>query len=240
MMVGGSAIAQACEKVIAKGRRFAGFLLQLDPASVVFEQGVFRGAQAGGSVTMAQVVQAAFSVASLPAGLEGGLDVLATFAPPAPTYPNSCHACEVEIDPATGAVWIARYVVVDDVGVVLDHPSVEGQVQGGVAQGIGQCLGECAQYDEAGQLLTGSFMDYAMPRADDVPYCELTANGTPTANNPLGAKGAGEAGTIGAIPAVMNGIIDALSPLGITHLDMPASPQRIWQAIQTARQTHDE
>ncbi len=237
MMTGGSALERACDKVIAKGCRIAAALLQAPADAVRFDAGTFAAEGAAGTLTIDEVIRAAFNVNGLPPDLEGGLDEIATFTPPAPTYPNACHICELEVDPDTGAVEIVRYVIVDDVGAVIDHAGMEGQIQGGFAQGLGQCLSESVVYDEDGQILTGSFMDYAMPRADDVPATELVTQGTPTANNPLGAKGAGEAGTIGALPAIMNAIIDALAPLGVTHIDMPATPSRIWEAIQSAKNT---
>jgi carbon-monoxide dehydrogenase large subunit len=178
-------------------------------------------------------VRASFSLQRLPPDMEAGLDQTATFAPREPTYPNACHIAEVEIDPETGSLEILRYVVVDDVGTVLNHVLVEGQVCGGVAQGIGQALMEAVAYDaESGQLISGSFMDYAMPRAVDVPALEFHSNAMPATTNPLGVKGAGEAGVIGAIPAVMSAVADALRPMGIRHIDMPATSERIWRAIQ--------
>ena len=152
------------------------------------------------------------------------------------TWPNGCHVCEVEIDPDTGAVALLSYLVVDDVGTVVNPLTLAGQTHGGVAQGVGQALMEEVVYDrESGQLLTASFMEYAMPRADSLPDLGVGSNPVPTALNPLGAKGAGEAGTVGALPAVMNAIVDALAPLGVRHLDMPATPERVWRAIQDAR-----
>lgn len=233
MMSGGGALDQACAKVIDKGRKIAAFLLQAAEDDILFADGRFS-VPGGGSLGLDDVMKAGFSVASLPREIEGGLDAIAVFAPPAPTYPNACHICELEIDPDTGAIRIERYVVVDDVGNVLDHQMVEGQVQGGLAQGLGQALLENVLYDENGQILTASFMDYAMPRASEVPDCELLAQGTPTTNNPLGVKGAGEAGTIGALPCIMNAIVDALAPLGVRHIDMPATPERVWRAIRNA------
>ena len=152
------------------------------------------------------------------------------------TFPNGCHVCELEIDETTGATEICRYSVVDDFGVVVNPIIVEGQIQGGIAQGIGQALMEEAVFDgESGQLVTGSFMDYAMPRASDIPNFTITYNNVPCTTNVLGIKGVGEAGSVGALGAVMNAIIDALAPLGITHLDMPATPARVWATIETAR-----
>jgi carbon-monoxide dehydrogenase large subunit len=150
-------------------------------------------------------------------------------------FPNGCHVCEVEIDPDTGAIDIVEYSVVDDVGTVMNPLLVKGQIHGGIAQGVGQALIEDIQFDpDSGQLLTGSFMDYAMPRADDLSMYEVKSNPVPTATNPLGVKGCGEAGTVGALPAITNAIVDALSHLGVRHIGMPATPERIWRAIQGA------
>ena len=167
---------------------------------------------------------------------EGGLYETGTFAPDDNTYPNGCHVCEVEIDPDTGALEIVRYVVVDDVGTVVNPIGLKGQIHGGVAQGLGQAVMERVVYDrESGQNLTGSFMDYCMPRADTMPPMEITSSPVPTKRNPLGAKGAGEAGTVGALPAIVNAVVDALAPLGVKGLDMPATSERIWEAIRNAR-----
>jgi carbon-monoxide dehydrogenase large subunit len=170
--------------------------------------------------------------------MEPGLFETATRAPPSDTWPNGCHVCEVEIDPDTGAVTLVGYVIADDVGTVINPLTLKGQIHGGVAQGVGQALLEQIVYDrESGQLLTGSFMDYALPRADTLPDMHIESHPVPTKLNPLGAKGAGEAGTVGALPVVMNAVLDALAPLGVRSLDMPASPDRVWTAIQTARRT---
>ncbi|MGH7052257.1 MAG: xanthine dehydrogenase family protein molybdopterin-binding subunit, partial [Stellaceae bacterium] len=185
-----------------------------------------------------EVARAAFQPARLPPGMEPGLIEHATYAPQQATYPNGTHVCEVEIDPETGAVELVNYVVVDDVGTVINPLTLHGQIHGGVAQGIGQILMEQVAYEPgSGQLLTASFMDYAMPRADTIPAMTIKSNPVPTKLNPLGAKGAGEAGTVGALPAVMLAVMDALKPLGVRELDMPATSARIWQAI-AATQTH--
>jgi carbon-monoxide dehydrogenase large subunit len=166
-----------------------------------------------------------------------GLSGAAIVAPDRATYPNGCHICEVEIDRETGKVTVIGYWVVDDVGRMLNPMLVKGQIHGGVAQGLGQALLEAIVYDrDGGQLLSGSFMDYAMPRATDMPDIAAAANEVLTGSNPLGVKGAGEAGTVGALPAIMNAIADALAPLGIDHLDMPATPERVWQAVRAAEQ----
>jgi carbon-monoxide dehydrogenase large subunit len=152
------------------------------------------------------------------------------------TWPNGCHVCEVEVDPETGDVKLVSYLIVDDVGTVINPITLKGQVHGGVAQGVGQALMEQVVYDrESGQLMTATFMDYAMPRADTFPDMHVESNPVPTRLNPLGAKGAGEAGTVGALPVVINAVVDALAPLGVKALDMPASPARVWQAIQDAK-----
>ncbi|OFZ96784.1 MAG: hypothetical protein A3H35_10720 [Betaproteobacteria bacterium RIFCSPLOWO2_02_FULL_62_17] len=203
---------------------------------MIFEDGRFVVSGTDRALTFGEIVRAAFSVHKLPPDLSGGLDSSVTYAPQEPSYPNGCHVCEVEIDPDTGALAILRYVVADDVGRVINHAIVEGQVHGGVAQGAGQALFETVIYErDSGQLVTGSFMDYAMPRADDLPAIQILSNEVPCTTNPLGVKGAGEAGVIGAIPAVIGAVVDALRPLGIRHIDMPATPERIWRAIQDAR-----
>ena len=155
------------------------------------------------------------------------------FTPPDVTYPNGCHICEVEIDPKTGKIAFCDYVVVEDVGTVLNPALVEGQMHGGVAQGIGQALGEILHFDPQGQLMTGSFLDYPMPVAADLPPFRITTIAVPTASNPLGAKGVGEAGTVGSLAATMNAVADALASAGVSEFEMPATPYRVWQALQS-------
>ena len=157
--------------------------------------------------------------------------------PSASTYPNGCHVCEVEIDPDTGVVEVVKYTSVNDFGTIINPLMVEGQVHGGVVQGIGQALMEMTVYDEEGQLLTGSYMDYAMPRASDAPDFAVDSHPVPAKTNPLGVKGCGEAGCAGSLASVMNAVVDALSEYGIRHIDMPATPQRVWQAIQARATT---
>ncbi len=235
-VVGGSALWLAADKVIAKGKRIAAHLLEAAETDLLFAEGRFRVTGTDRAVTIAQVARAAFQPAQLPPGLEPGLYETGTFSPKQDTWPNGCHVCEVEIDPDTGSVALLGYLVVDDVGTVVNPLTLAGQIHGGVAQGVGQALMEEVVYDrESGQLLTASFMEYAMPRADSLPDLVIGSNPVPTALNPLGAKGAGEAGTVGALPAVMNAVIDALAPLGVRHLDMPATSERVWRAIQDAR-----
>ena len=224
--------------MIAKGKRIAAYLLEAAEADLMFEEGRFRVTGTDRAVTITQVARAAFQPAQLPSGLEPGLYETGTFVPKQDTWPNGCHVCEVEIDPDTGAVALLGYLVVDDVGTVVNPLTLAGQIHGGVAQGVGQALMEEVVYDrESGQLLTASFMEYAMPRADTLPDMVIGSNPVPTALNPLGAKGAGEAGTVGALPAVMNAVIDAMALLGVRHLDMPATPERVWRAIQEARES---
>jgi len=232
-VIGGSALTVAADKVIEKGKRIAAHLLEVAPAKVAFAAGVYSVTGTNKSMTLKAVAKSAFLPARLPQGLEGGLFETGTFAPKSDTYPNGCHVCEVEIDPETGEVNLAAYAVVDDVGTVINPLTLKGQIHGGIAQGVGQALMETVTYDpDSGQLLGTSFMDYAMPRAH--VFCDIVikSNPVPTKLNPLGAKGAGEAGTVGALPVVMNAILDALAPLGVTDLQMPATPVRVWQAIQ--------
>ena len=234
--VGGSAIARASDKIVERGRRIAARVLEAAPEDIVFADGRFTVTGTDKGLAFADVARAAYQPRHLPAGLEPGFSETAAFTPPAVTFPNGCQVCEVEIDEATGAVRIVRHTVVDDVGRMVNPMLVKGQIHGGVVQGLGQALFEDLTYDaETGQLLAGSFMDYAMPRADDVPLFEVDSHEVPTRVNPLGAKGVGEAGTVGALPALANAVNDALAPLGVRHLDMPFTPARVWQAIRDAR-----
>ncbi|HEU5320535.1 MAG TPA: molybdopterin cofactor-binding domain-containing protein, partial [Methylomirabilota bacterium] len=236
--IGGTALWLAAGKVIAKGARIAAHLLEAAEPDVRFADGRFTVAGTDRGLSLAEVARAAFQPARLPAGVEPGLYESGTFSPAADTYPNGCHVCEVEVDPDTGAVALVAYVLVDDVGTVVNPLTLEGQVHGGVAQGVGQALMEQVAYDpDSGQLLTASFMDYAMPRADTLCDIVIESNPVPTALNPLGAKGAGEAGTVGALPAVMNAVLDALAPAGVRHLDMPATSERVWRALRAAGAT---
>jgi carbon-monoxide dehydrogenase large subunit len=236
MAIAGGALWVAADKLIAKGKRIAAHLLEASEADLEFAAGRFVVAGTDRSVALKEVAKAAFSHERLPRGMEPGFYESGTFAPEAFTYPASCHVCEVEVDPETGEVALARYVVVDDVGTVINPLTLKGQVHGGVAQGVGQALMERVVYDpESGQLLSASFMDYCMPRADDLCAIEVGSNPVPTPLNPLGAKGAGEAGTVGALPVAINAVIDALAPLGVRSLDMPATRERVWRAIRAAR-----
>ena len=232
----GGALVMVAGKVIEKGKRIAAHLLEAAEADIAFEGGRFMVAGTDRGLDVHEVARAAFNPAKLPRGMEPGLYETATYKAEAGNFPNGCHVCEVEIDPETGVARLASYVVVDDVGTVLNPLLLEGQIHGALAQGIGQVLMEDKTYDAAtGQVLAGSFMDYAMPRAADLCDVTVVSNPAPTPTNPLGVKGAGEAGTVGALPAVTNAIVDALSKYGVTHIDTPATSERIWQAIQAAR-----
>ena len=234
-VIGGSALYYAADKVIEKAKKVAAHMLEVAETDIEFGDGAFSVAGTDRSVRLTDVAKASFLPAKLPPGVEPGLFETATFAPDDDTYPNGSHVCEVEIDPETGETDVVGYWVVDDVGVMVNPVIVKGQIHGGVAQGVGQALGEQVAYDpDSGQLLSGSFMDYRMPRAGDFPSIEIEGNGVPTQRNPLGVKGAGEAGTVGALPATMNAVMNALAEVGVTDLDMPATPSRIWQAIEAA------
>ncbi|HEX3972187.1 MAG TPA: xanthine dehydrogenase family protein molybdopterin-binding subunit [Stellaceae bacterium] len=235
-VLGGSAATLAAEKVIAKAKKIAAHMMEVSDGDVEFGAGKFNVVGTDKSVTWKELCAVAYVPARLPRGMEQGLYDVSAYNPEIPNFPNGCHVCEVEVDPETGVTDVLRYCVVDDVGTVINSLTLAGQIHGGVGQGIGQCFTENLVYDpKSGQCLTGSFMDYGMPRASDMCSFETEENPVPTKTNPLGAKGAGEAGNVGALAAIMNAVVDALSPLGITHIDMPATPHRVWQAIQTAR-----
>jgi aerobic carbon-monoxide dehydrogenase large subunit len=236
LCIGGSAIMLAVDKVIDKARKIAAELLEAAVVDVEFTNGRFAIAGTDRSVSLLDVAHAAHDPDHIPPGEEGGLVESGEFTPTACTFPNGTHICEVEIDAETGVTSIVRYSAVEELGRVLNPMIVAGQIHGGVVQGVGQALGEVIAHDpESGQMLTASFMDYQMPRADEYPEFRLATREVPTAVNPLGAKGVGEAGTVGALGAAMNAINDALAPLGIRHFDMPATPGRVWAAIQAAR-----
>ncbi|MEE2968907.1 MAG: xanthine dehydrogenase family protein molybdopterin-binding subunit [Pseudomonadota bacterium] len=233
--LGGSAVALAGEKIIEKGRIIAAHLMEAAEDDVVFDDGRFTVSGTDRGVDLVDVAHAAYQPKLLGRGIEPGLDELAMFVPSALNFPNGCHIAEIEIDPDTGALEIIRYVVVDDFGTILNPLLLEGQIHGGLAQGIGQALMEDVAFDpDSGQLVAGSFLDYCMPRADDLVSFDSTFHEVPTPTNPIGAKGAGEAGAVGALPTMMNAIVDALSPLGVEHVQMPATPERIWRTIQSA------
>jgi carbon-monoxide dehydrogenase large subunit len=235
--VGGAAIMRALDKIEAKAKKIAAHLMETGDADVDFANGEFTVKGTDKKVTFGQVALTAYVPHNYPLDkLEPGLNETAFYDPTNFTFPAGTHICEVEVDPNTGVVRIDRFTAVDDFGTIINPMIVEGQVHGGLTQGIGQALLENCVYDrETGQLVTGSFMDYAMPRADDVPDFRLGHVVTPCTTNPLGTKGCGEAGAIGSPPAVINAVLDALAPLGVKELDMPASPSRVWEAIQSAK-----
>jgi carbon-monoxide dehydrogenase large subunit len=233
--VGGVAVEHASRKIIDKARKIAAHRLEAAEADIEFRDGEFRIAGTDRSVDIVEVAKAAFNPLLLPKGLEQGLDEKAHFMPSDSTYPNGTHVCEVEVDPDTGRTEILRFVVVDDFGNVVNPLMLAGQVHGGVVQGVGQALLEGVVYDrDSGQLVTGSFMDYALPRADDVSPIEFDYNVVPCTTNPMGLKGAGEAGAIGAPPAIINAIVDAVAERGVEHVDMPATPEKVWRVLNAA------
>ena len=231
---GGSAVYRAVEAAVAKGKVLAAHRLEASVEDIEFSEGVFSIGGTDRSITLGEVARRSYVPSELPEGVSAGIDERATFSPKAANYPNGCHACEVEIDPETGEVEITAYVIVDDVGTVLNPSLLKGQIHGGVAQGVGQAVMERAVYDADGQSLAASFMDYAMPRAEDFCMFDVKSNPVPTQQNPLGVKGAGEAGTVGALPAVMNAIENALNRAGIPSIEMPATPEKIWEALRQA------
>jgi aerobic carbon-monoxide dehydrogenase large subunit len=234
IMASGKALVEAAAEVIEKGRMLAGHFLEAAPADITFEAGAFRIAGTDRAIALLDLAARVRDASDLPPDLPTSLDAALVSESPPSAFPNGCHVAEVEVDPETGDVRIDRYTALDDFGTLVNPMLAEGQVHGGVAQGIGQALLEHAVYDPGGQLLAGSFMDYALPRADVVPAIEVGFHPVPAASNPLGVKGCGEAGVTGALPAVMNAVLDALAARGIRHLDMPATPERIWRALQAA------
>jgi carbon-monoxide dehydrogenase large subunit len=236
--VGGTAILMSCNKIKEKGKKIAAHLLEAAPADIEFSGGQFsvRGVP-GKAIGFAQVALTAYVPHNYPEGLEPGLDETSFYDPSNFCFPFGAHACVVEVEPETGQVKILRYVAVDDVGNVINPMIVDGMVHGGIAQGVGQALWEGARYDdESGQLVTGSMMDYAVPKADQLPSYETARTVTPTPVNPLGIKGAGETGTIAATPTVVNAVVDALSGLGVDHVEaMPLTAERVWKIIQAAK-----
>ena len=231
--VGGTAIVLSLDKVVEKSKRIAAHMLEAAPEDIELANGRFhvRGSP-DRSKGLAEVSLAAYLAHSMPAGLEPGLEATSFFDPSNFTYPFGTHIAVVEVDPDTGQVSLLRYIAVDDVGNVINPMIVEGQLHGGIAQGVAQALWEGAEYDDNGQLLTASLMNYALPKAHQLPFFELDRTVTPSPVNPLGIKGVGEAGTIASPPAVVNAVMDALSPFGITHLDMPLTAPKVWRAIQ--------
>jgi aerobic carbon-monoxide dehydrogenase large subunit len=235
----GGALVLVSDKIIAKGKKLAAHLLEAAEADMEFKDGRFIIAGTDRALGIHAIGKAAFQIDKLPPGIEPGLYETATYRAHSGNFPNGCHVCEVEIDPETGATKIVGYWVVDDVGTVINPLLLKGQIMGGIAQGLGQVLMEDKTYDRDGQVLAGSFMDYAMPRADDFCDVAIEDNPVPTPTNPLGVKGAGEAGTVGSLPAGVNAIVDALSVYGISHIDTPCTPYRVWRAIEGAKQSVD-
>ena len=230
--VGGPAIVMCIDKIVAKAKTLAAHLLETTADHIEFANGAFSSPGVTDRViSWGELAGAAYVAKSLPAGFEPGLEASSFFEPKNFTFPFGTHICAADIDRDTGQVTITKYVAVDDCGPLINPLLVEGQVQGGIAHSLGQVLFEQTIYDENGQLLTGEFMDYPLPRAEDIPDYLLGHTVTPTPVNPLGVKGVGEAGTIGATPAIANAVLDALEPLGITHLDLPLTPERVWRAI---------
>jgi aerobic carbon-monoxide dehydrogenase large subunit len=235
MMAGGGALVSAAQRIVQKGKRIASQLMEAAEEDIEFADGRFRVAGTDKAIGIEDLARRSYVPGALPTGEELGLSALLITRPGDATFPNGCHVCEVEVDPETGETELVGYTVVDDVGTVVNPLLLEGQIHGGVAQGLGQVWGENVVYDAGGQLLTASFADYPMPRA--AAFCDMvvTSNPVPTRTNPLGVKGAGEAGTVGALPALVSAISDALGPLGIRHVEMPATPERVWQAIRAAK-----
>ena len=230
--VGGSALAVALDRIVEKGRKIAAHLLEAAEEDVVFEDGKYyvKGAP-DQAKTLQEVALQAYLAHNLPKGLEPALEAVAFYDPPNFTFPFGTHVAVVEVIPETGEIKILRYVAVDDVGNVINPLIVDGQVHGGIAQGIGQALFESAVYDENGNLVTGSMLDYAVPKAHFLPSFEVDRTVTPCPHNPLGVKGAGETGSIASPAAIVNAIVDALAPFGVEHIDMPVTPEKIWRAI---------
>jgi carbon-monoxide dehydrogenase large subunit len=236
LAVGGMAVHSSCRTIVVKATKIAAHLLEASVDDIAFEQGRFHvKGNPSQAKTMGEIAFAAYGP-SLPAGEGHGLEAISYFDPPNFVWPFGAHACVVEVDPGTGDVKLQKYVAVDDCGNVINPMIVEGQLQGGITQGIAQALYEEVAYDpETGQLMTGSLVDYLVPTVNEIPTPTLDRTVTPSPTNELGVKGIGEAGTIAASAAVINAIVDALSPLGIRHVDMPASPDRIWKQIADAQ-----
>jgi carbon-monoxide dehydrogenase large subunit len=238
LAVCGSAMVRATEKIIAKAKKIAAHMLEASADDVDFKDGQFTVKGTDKSVSFGEVALKAYIPHNFPLeDIEPGLEETAFYDPANFTYPSGAYACEVEVDPDTGKVRVDRFVAVDDFGNIMNPMIVTGQVHGGLGQGIGQALLEGARYDDDGQLLSASYMDYTMPRADDLPFYTVDhANGTPCTHNPLGVKGCGEAGAIGSPPTIVNAVIDALQSAGknVTHIDMPLTPLRVWDAMQNA------
>lgn len=235
MIVSGNAIIGAADKVIERGKQIAAHVLEAAAADIEFHAGRFVIAGTDRAVGLMELAAQINGGLALPPELPQSLDVAEIYDGPPSAFPNGCHIAEVEVDAETGIVEVVKYTFVNDFGVVINPLLVNGQAHGGIVQGIGQALREHTVYDADGQLLTGSYMDYAMPRADDAPLFQHEFHSVPATTNPLGAKGCGEAGCAGALPSVVNALVDALAEFGIRHIDMPATPERVWRAIRAAR-----
>jgi carbon-monoxide dehydrogenase large subunit len=234
--VGGSAMFLAVQKLKDKMKRIAAHILSCQPEELIFQAGrVQHKKQPKKSLAFGEVVGAAYVAKNLPVGMEPGLDATHFFEPSNFTFPFGAHVCVVEIDSETGDVKVAKYFAVDDCGNIINPLLVRGQVHGGIAQGLGQAMYEEVVYDENGQLLTGSLADYVVPRAAQLPHFTTDHTCTPSPVNPMGVKGVGEAGTIGSTPALVNAVVDALSPFGVRHMDMPIKPEKVWRVLQAAR-----
>ncbi|MGE0061915.1 MAG: xanthine dehydrogenase family protein molybdopterin-binding subunit [Xanthobacteraceae bacterium] len=228
----GSALFLASNRIIEKATKIAAHNLKVDPSDVTFREGVFSSTKTNQTLTIKEVARDAFVMAKLPKDMEPGLFSTSVHRADLANFPNGCHICEVEIDIETGAAQVTRYSVIDDVGTVLNPLLLKGQIHGGVAQGVGQILMEDIHFDDSGQLVTASFMDYAIPHAHNLCAITVDANPVPTKTNPLGVKGAGEAGCVGAMPATANALVNALAEFGVTHVEMPATPERLWKLMQ--------
>jgi carbon-monoxide dehydrogenase large subunit len=236
VMFAGAALSESSEIVIERGKQVAAHVLEAAPGDIEFSAGRFTIAGTDRSISLMELAERLHGGLKLPEGMPHSLDTDHVGNTPVPNaFPNGCHIAEVEVDPQTGHAQVVRYTAVNDLGTVINPLLVEGQIQGGAVQGLGQALMEQAVYDSHGQLVTGSFMDYALPHAHDVPMITVASHPVPTKTNPLGAKGCGEAGTTGGLSAVANGVVNALSDVGVRHLEMPMTPARIWQAVEEAK-----
>ena len=235
-MIGGGALKIAADRILELARPMAAHLLEAAAEELGFAAGQFTVMGTDRRISITEVAKAYFRPRGIPEYFGAGLEASGVLAPPPHNHPNGCHVCELVVDPETGEVKIDRYTVIDDLGVVINPRICEGQIHGGLAQGLGQALMEHIVYDrESGQLLTGTFQDYCMPRADDLPMISVGFEEIPCTTNPLGIKGVGEAGAVPAPPAIINALLDALRPLGVTDIEMPATPLRVWEAIAKSR-----
>ena len=236
MTVGGSALKHAADQIVEKGKKAASHILEAAETDIVFKDAMFTVAGTDKKIAIQELAHLSYLPMGWPADLGVGLEATGTFTPTSNNWPNGAHVCEVEVDPETGRVELTRYACVDDSGVIINPLLFEGQIHGGLAMGIGQALMEDIVFDpKSGQILSGTFMDYCMPRADDFPHFHTHDVEIPCKTNPLGVKGAGESGTVAATPAVVHAILDALHSLGVKDIAMPATPQRVWKAIQDAK-----